>query len=172
MNDLEIEIKAWCPDLAPVRDILKTLGAVYRNTCREEDRYYNHPARDFSRTDEALRLRRVGETVTLTYKGPKLSRASKARVEKETGVDNGDEASDILELLGFKASGTVTKTREGFDLNGITVCLDQVDGLGSFVELEKKGDDLEAVEQELLTLAGRIGLDRFERRSYLELILG
>jgi adenylate cyclase class 2 len=172
MNDLEIEIKAWCPDLAPVRKTLETLGAVYVKTEREEDRYFNHPARDFSRTDEALRLRRVGDIVTLTYKGPKLSQTSKARVEKETCVDNGSEASDILALLGFKASGTVIKTREFFDLNGITICLDQVDGLGAFVELEKKGGDLEAIEQELLALAGQIGLDRFERRSYLELILG
>lgn len=171
MTELEIEIKAWCPDFTLVRKRLDELGAVYLKSETEGDCYYNHPERDFSRTDEALRLRQVAGTTILTYKGPKLSLASKARVEKETAVDNGKAAEEILDCLGFRASGTVVKNRETFMLEGITVCLDQVENLGSFVELEKKGETLERIEGDLRDLAAKLGLTRFERRSYLELIL-
>lgn len=171
MNVLEIEIKAYCPDLAQVKQTLGSLGAVYLKTEKESDRYFNHPARDFKLTDEALRVRSVGDASVLTYKGPKISKKSKARVEKEVAVQGGEQTCDIFLLLGFRESGTVVKTRDYYILNDITICLDDVAGLGVFVELEKKGDDLDVIEKELFGLAETLGLDRFERRSYLELTL-
>jgi predicted adenylyl cyclase CyaB len=56
-------------------------------------------------------------------------------------------------------------------LDDIKICLDSVQNLGSFVELEKMGTGREAVEQDLFDLAERLGLRHFERRSYLELVL-
>jgi predicted adenylyl cyclase CyaB len=51
------------------------------------------------------------------------------------------------------------------------VCLDTVHELGTFVELEKLGDDKERIERELFDCASKLGLSRFETRSYLELKL-
>ncbi|MBU1172458.1 MAG: class IV adenylate cyclase [Proteobacteria bacterium] len=171
MKELEIEIKAYCKDLDQVRQTLGMLGAVYIKTERESDRYFNHPARDFKQTDEALRLRSVGNRTIMTYKGPKISQKSKARIEKEVVVHGEAESAEILGLLGFHESGFVVKTRDYYTLSHITICLDQVEGLGLFVELEKKGESLDLIEKELFTLAETLGLDRFERKSYLELIL-
>ncbi len=41
-----------------------------------------------------------------------------------------------------------------------------------FVELEEMGTDKEKCEQELFEFAERLGLDRFVRRSYLEMMVG
>ncbi len=172
MKELEIEIKAYCQDIADIKQKLEELGAVFVKTERESDRYFNHPAKDFAETDEALRLRSIGGTTILTYKGPKISSKSKARVEKETIVYDGQETSEILVYLGFQESGSVVKMRDYYKLKDITVCLDEVEDLGSFVELEKKGEEIDYIEKELFTLAENLGLEQFERRSYLELILG
>ncbi len=172
MEALEIEIKAYCQDIVTIGKRLERLGAVFVKTERESDRYFNHPTKDFAETDEALRLRSVGSTTILTYKGPKISNKSKARVEKEAVVHGEEETGEILVCLGFRESGAVVKTRDYYKVKDIIVCVDEVEGLGSFVELEKKGKDIDSIEKELFTLAENLGLEKFERRSYLELMIG
>ena len=49
--------------------------------------------------------------------------------------------------------------------------MDDVRNLGHFVELEKQGDSKDEIEAELFRLADTLGLERFERRSYLEMLL-
>ena len=78
---LEIEVKAYCDDFPEVRMRLEASGAHFLESRVEEDLYFNHPSRDFGKTDEALRLRRVNNNCKITYKGPKLSKETKARIE-------------------------------------------------------------------------------------------
>ncbi len=169
MECLEIEIKAYCDNLTAVIDKLGALGARRIGSIRECDQYMNHPSRDFGVTDEALRLRKANDESVMTYKGPKIGLVSKTRREEEVEVADFDAALGILESLGFSRAGSVEKERERFILEGIEVCLDRVEGLGDFVELEIKGEDREAAEALLFGLAEKLGLRRFERRSYLEL---
>lgn len=166
---LEIEIKAWCDNHDTVRARLEAAGAVLSGTRDEVDLYFNHPARDFAETDEALRIRSVNGRCRLTYKGPKLSSRSKARVEHETDAGDFESIKNIMLSLGFTVSGSVEKKRSIYILNGIEICIDDVAGLGSFVELEKKGELGQGIEDELFRLAADLGLTRFERKSYLEL---
>ena len=51
--------------------------------------------------------------------------------------------------------------------------LDEVDGVGSFVELELQADDagLDAAKQKISKLAAELHLGPSERRSYLEMLL-
>ncbi len=144
---------------------------IFLKIAEEKDPYFNHPGRDFGETDEALRIRTVNSDSVLTYKGPKISQNSKARIEKEVGVSNESVSYDILTLLGFTESGVVIKKSENYQLNGITICLDKVEKLGDFVELEQIGTDIELIEKELFNLATQPGLYQFERKSYLELTL-
>ncbi len=171
MKELEIEIKAYCKDLSVVKQKLVELKAVYLKTERESDRYFNHPAKDFGETDEALRLRKIADRIILTYKGPKISKKTKARIEKEVIVQDGEATGEILRLLGFIDSGNVVKNRDYYKIGDIIICLDDVEDLGAFVELEKIGSDLDSIEKELFNLAGELGLEKFERRSYLEMLL-
>jgi len=171
MEILEIEIKAYCSSTDSVRNSLRSMGAVQGDTVNESDLYFNHPGRDFGRTDEALRIRQSNDRTVLTYKGPKIGERTKTRIERETGVDDFKSLRTILHDLGFRESGNVQKKRETWILEGINVCLDSVEGLGNFVELEKIGTGRETVEKRLFELAAQLGLEQFERRSYLELLL-
>jgi hypothetical protein len=49
----------------------REMGVVVRPV-EETDLYFQHPARDFAASDEALRIRQKAGVCLLTYKGPKL----------------------------------------------------------------------------------------------------
>jgi len=166
---LEIEIKAYCDNPAEVIEKLALNGAEFVETRIEQDIYFNHPQRDFGSTDEALRLRFVNGRSKITYKGPKVSSETKARIENETGVDDINTAAEILLALGFSKSGEIKKRREVYVSGDMEITLDFVDGLGNFVEIEKQCVMSDEAEKELFDTAARLGLSRFERRSYLEL---
>lgn len=67
----EIEMKFKAEPTADLRTRLATLGGVFEGVQLHCDRYYNHPARDFAQTSEALRIRRVDGVPMITYKGPR-----------------------------------------------------------------------------------------------------
>jgi adenylate cyclase class 2 len=171
MERFEIEIKAWCPDFDPVVRRLEEMGAKHGETKIVEDVYYTHPSKNFAETDEALRVRESGGKAVLTYKGPKISPKAKTRVEHEVVFNDASNVKKILADLSFQESGKVSKTRKVYHFNGIEIDLDEVAFCGAFVELEKIGHDVASTEAELFDLAEKLGLEHFERRSYLELLL-
>lgn len=168
---LEMEAKARVEDLGRVREKLMAMGAEFRGEERQEDLYFSHPVRDFAWTDEALRLRLAGGRSTMTYKGPKLEAVTKTREELEVGVDDHEGAVAILERLGFRKVAMVVKRRELYGLEGYRIMLDEVEGLGTFVEVEKATPPYQP--EELVALLKRLGAAEgaMERRSYLELLL-
>jgi len=161
----EVEVKAPCP-----KDIARRLAEAEAEFVREErqdDAYFNHPVRDFKVTDEALRVRKIGRMRFLTYKGPKLSKRTKMREEYEVPV--GEGICEILIRLGFRQSLTVSKTRRYYRLEGFDVCVDEVEGLGAYIEVESPDT---ADEEKILALMERLGLSPASAttKSYLELI--
>lgn len=172
MYEVEVKVPA---DLDAVRERLEALDAEARGTVEQSDTYFDHPARSFAETDEALRLRREDGWTAITYKGPKVDVASKTRRELETTVGDTEAAEAILRAMDFDPVAAVEKTRERYELDGYTVTLDTVDGVGEFVEVEAEGeeaeiDDLRAGAEAVLR---RLGLDPAEqvRTAYLELLL-
>jgi adenylate cyclase class 2 len=167
---LEIEIKMPSPDNGRVERLLLSKGAEMLGEHDQVDEYFNHPSRDFALTDEALRLRQDSKG-KITYKGPKLDRETKTREEIEMEVDDLDKMAQILLKLGFRRVAKVAKKRREFLLEGVTVCLDSVEGLGEFVELELQGTDAEKGRSRIEKLRDELGLAGSERRSYLEMLL-
>jgi adenylate cyclase class 2 len=71
---------------------------------------------------------------------------------------------DILKSLGYSKKVQVKKKRLIGELRGYTICLDKVDGLGSFVEVEKmSADDTEKVQEELMKFLESLGISREQR---------
>ncbi|NYT18954.1 MAG: class IV adenylate cyclase [Methanosarcinales archaeon] len=170
MIEIEIKVRA---DHGPVRDRIVEMGALKVRTEDHLDVYYNAPHRDFAETDEALRLRSVNGGTRMTYKGRKLDSVSKTREEFETPVD-GTAAKGILVSLGFFESGTVKKTRDIYRYGDITICLDSVEGLGEFVEVELVADsDIDSHRELLFEFLESIGLKKEDsiRTSYLEMLM-
>ena len=178
---LEIEAKYPLPDPEEMTRRLVALGAVFHEDREDRDLYFHAPDRDFVRTDEAFRLRRIGEQNFLTYKGPKLDRDTKTRREIEVGFGTGDESAammmEMLTALGYRPVIEVRKRRSTAELThqGTRVHLsrDQVEQVGSFIELEIVAEEsqYESARKILLDLAGKLNLGPTERRSYLGMLL-
>lgn len=173
---MEVEAKAYCEDLLEFERKIRDFGAEFSNEVEQVDTYFNHPARDFAQTDEALRIRMVGQKATFTYKGPKIDNLTKTREEIKVELEDEEVLKEILLKLGFVEVGTVRKVRRKYMFNDLKICLDEVDGLGSFVELEVEvpGDDqykIDRIRSEILKKLNEWGLAKIERKSYLELLL-
>lgn len=178
---IEVEQKFRVADLAALERRLIELGAQPGELESQVDCYFAHPNRDFARSDEALRLRRVGRRNYVTYKGPKLDTSTKTRHEIELELPSGEsaarDAARLLELLAFGRVADVCKRRLHYTLpwegHELGVAVDHVEGLGDFVELEIMADDdgLEAARAAIAAVADRLNLSNSERRSYLELLL-
>src|SRR3989337_1910509 len=135
---IEVEIKFLLPDPGRLRQDLIALGGLPSGKQTEFDLYFQHPSRSFVQTDEALRVRRTGSRVHLTYKGPKLDSRTKTRKELEIELTVGDQGAsqviELLECLGFRSVREVRKERELIEVTWqsclVHVTLDQVFGLG------------------------------------------
>jgi adenylate cyclase class 2 len=178
---LEIEMKFPVADFQALERQLKEWGAHPGRPVHNEDHYFNAPDRDFAVTDEALRLRRDGATNRLTYKGPKRDSKAKIRTEIEVPLAEGDEAAaefiTLLKHLGYRPVLVVRKSRRPLRLQRddyeIEICLDEVQGLGKFVEVEilAPESELDRANETLTGVANALGLTASERRSYLEMLL-
>ncbi|MXR40904.1 class IV adenylate cyclase [Halobaculum sp. WSA2] len=181
MYEVEVKVRA---DHDEVRARLADIDATRLRRVRQVDTYYDAPHRDFAETDEALRLRR--ETVTgvdgnadtetrIAYKGPLVEAESKTREEFETVVADGDAVEGLLDGLGFSPAATVEKDREFRSVDGYTVTLDDVAGVGEFVEVEREAieSNIESAREGAYAVLRELGLDPDDqiRTSYLGLLL-
>lgn len=172
MIEVEVKVRAQHAD---VERRLEDLGAERVAEKKQEDVYFAAPHRDFASTDEALRVRREDGDAYVTYKGPKMDDETKTREEHETFVGDADEACALFKSLGFKEYGVVEKHRRVYEIDDATVTLDDVDGLGEFVEVEREiADDTDTEEPRAAVLGTleSLGLDPngSVRESYLELL--
>jgi adenylate cyclase class 2 len=178
MLEAEVKLALEAAARTELVDRLERLGATPGGEHVQVDIYFAHPSRDFAVTDEALRLRLDDGDLRVTYKGRRLDPPRKTREEIEFSLGTDvDTASRLLERLGFRPVASVRKRRVEFHLAGelgVTVCLDDVEGLGTFCEIESMtaasvASGRETIERalEALGLGGRPLL----ATSYLELLL-
>ncbi|QLH78980.1 class IV adenylate cyclase [Halosimplex rubrum] len=185
MYEVEMKVRA---DHEAVESALEAADAEFVDSVVQADTYYDAPHRNFAETDEALRIRRehppgrdtgtdesADETTKITYKGPLLEAESKSREEYETTVGDAEAVVGIFDGLGFEPAATVRKERAHYRLDGYTVTLDSVDGLGEFVEVETEteDDDIEAAREGARAVLSELNLDPDAqiRTSYLGLLL-
>ncbi|MFP6763335.1 MAG: class IV adenylate cyclase [Planctomycetaceae bacterium] len=178
----EVEVKYPLGDrFDEIVSRLDAKGAVADKPVVQTDQYFNHPVRDFAETDEALRIRSVGEQNWITWKGPKLDTRTKTRREIELPLGDSSQTAgqlaEVFEILGFQAVATVRKTRHPYVLERdgcrFEIVLDDVEDLGWFLEIEILAHEqqLQVTRQAVLGLASELELGQAESRSYPGMLL-
>ncbi len=84
-------------------------------------------------------------------------------IERETEVGDPDVMIAIVQELGFVAFSDMSKIRQTGKLNDVEVCIDSVEGLGDFMELERlAGEDADhaAITDDLWRIMARLGIHR------------
>ena len=178
---LEVEVRYRTSNRDAVAARLRDWGASLAADRIDVDHYFNPSDRDLKDSDESFRLRCIGETNCLTYKGPRRDSDTKTRTEIEVRIADGTEAATDMErmLLALKYRPVVVVrkarrvyrvTRGGFDLE---VCFDDVEKVGSFIELEilAPEEEYEHAKSVLLQTASDLSLTEKETRSYLGMVL-
>jgi adenylate cyclase class 2 len=166
---IEVEVKARAPK--DIAEKIAALGASVLAVENHQDLYFNSPLRDFKESDEALRIRIKEEGARLTYKGPKLDKTTKSRLERTVKIDDPHQMELILSAIGFVRSAQVRKRRSKYSYEGVVLAIDEVEGLGSFVEVEAEGvGDYEEQRLKVLSILSQLGLHESIQSSYLELL--
>ena len=128
MKFINVEIKAKCFHPEKVEAFLLNNNATFKGTDLQKDIYFNVP-------EGRLKLRQGNIENNLIFykrnnqKGPKQSDFHLVPVPEPARLE-----SLLTEALGIKV--TVEKKRKIFYLANIKIHLDEVPGLGNFVEIE------------------------------------
>lgn len=142
MNILSIEIKARVEDLTKVEARLKAAQARYIGLDTQVDTY-------FTVAQGRLKLRQGEiENSLIRYHRPESKDLKRSEVQlQKLPKDNSALKAILLETLGLKVE--VTKKRQIYFIDNIKFHLDQVEGLGHFVEIEALGEGNDKTEEEL-----------------------
>ncbi len=150
--------------------------------------------RNFALTDEALRIRNsleykekdgireiLKETSDITYKGPKLDKETKSRVELLCKIADHKAMNKILVTLGFQRILQLEKNRQVFSLNHknmeIGIVIDKIQHLtGIYAEFEllvNNFSDIEESKNVIFDLMNKLGYAKKDSitLSYLELVI-
>lgn len=178
---IEVEIKLPITDKAVIEAGLLKLDFALGHLVKESDTYFNSSVYDLREKDMALRVRKCENITTgksstvLTYKGPKLDDISMTRKELETEVADADVCEQILFGIGFQEMYPVRKLRQYYHYENVTACIDQVEKLGDFLELEvivEKEEEREKALKQIENMLKALGHSREEttRTSYLSML--
>ncbi|MBO2461760.1 class IV adenylate cyclase [Actinomadura violacea] len=189
MKNTEVERKYAVTDGPALRERLLAAGAARQGHTRQVDVYYNHPARDFldgyadgAPISEWLRLREdhhghqaVSASINFKQWLPLGAAEATHANEFESQITDRQAVAALLDALGFTTLVTVDKHRERWMLGDVEIAIDDVAGLGAFVEFEYKGaGDLDQADTAITDAVKQVGDDLLgerDRRGYPYLLL-
>ena len=162
---LEIEVKAKVKDFEIIKNKLKEIGCVLSMPIIQDDYIYNKKGLNLYKDNAGfpvLRIREQNGKIIFTLKKNRSNELD--CIEKELEVSNKDILKDIFELLDYESTVEVHKKRIKTNYKDYEICLDEVDGLGSYIEVEKMSDeDGEKVQNELFEFLQTLGVSKEDR---------
>ncbi|MBC7942917.1 class IV adenylate cyclase [Candidatus Saccharibacteria bacterium] len=163
----EIEIKARLDDVASIVTAIAKQGGKLTEPVSHHDRVYGVPGTPGASANNDPWLRIRGETrggSTKFYFTLKKSITNQLdSIEHETVISDDKELAKIIEHLNFVPYSDLTKTRRKAMLGDVEVCVDHVDQLGDFIELEKltaEDADYNVVVKELWEILESLGVPK------------
>lgn len=171
MDNIEIEIQV---SVKNIQDLLKFLKkkAKFKYQTRQVDRYFTPAHRNFTTAkpiNEWLRLRNSEGKFSINYKCWHRDEQGKGQFcdEFETAIEDIEKMEKIFEVLDFKLVAEVDKTRQVWDFKNYEIAIDQVKGLGDFVEVEFKGkakkEDAKKINDQMVAFLKEVGCKGIKR---------
>lgn len=158
----EIEVKYRVNDLEALLTALKSRGIELSDPIQQDDQAYAPTRWQFGDSKlgvSFLRLRTTGGRHYFTLKQPADN--AQACLEYETEVTDREAMHAAALHMGYKATVRIIKTRRSAVLASCSLCVDDVEGIGAFLELERlAADDANAAaeQEELATFVDSLGI--------------
>jgi len=163
-----LEIKAYCPNIQSAQNAAKAIGASKKWVRWQKDTY-------FAVSGGRLKLRETKDDCAelIAYQRPRKSDAkiSDYAIYK---IDNPNQFKQVLEKV-LPAKLVVEKKRELYLWHNVRIHLDEVKGLGFFIEFEAvldSTDDLHTSQERLDFLSLKFGIRKKDlvSKGYFELL--
>lgn len=177
----EVEVKAALNDTKSFIVKLQERGCELDPEILQDDTVYvreTGPLEVFLRNDEFLRLRVEDDDRALFAFKKHATRASdpnSAPLELELAVDSRDTMERILLTMGYQEAMRIKKRRRKGTYENWEVCIDEVEGLGSFVELEeltRDRDEAPDIQERMKAFLAELGVDvQSEIRNRYDVLL-
>lgn len=158
----EIEVKAKVDDRDELMQKLLALGCVFSEPITQKDRIFIPEGHSIPVENgvNVLRIREQSGKYILTLKQQVTNQLD--CIEKELIIDNPEEMAGICKLLGFFEVSHVVKTRQKSKYQGNEICLDTVERLGEFIEVEKLAEEgnAEVIQEQLFSFLESLGISK------------
>jgi len=163
----EIEIKAVLKNKEMVMQKLTSLGCVFEAPVVQNDTVYTKNVgslKEFRTNDVFLRIR-VKNNSKILFTVKKRMANDLDAIEYEVEVNSREEMENALLIMGYKEAVRINKTRIVTHYNNCEICIDDVENLGSFIEMEKLTEegDSEKIQEELFQFFELLGIRREDR---------
>lgn len=135
----EIEIKAKITNYKSLLVRLDELGITLSKPSIQHDQvFWPNGAKfeDLTSGTPVLRIRDENDQFLFTLKQRSKEREL-TKIEKETIIDDANSLKEILEIIGFYKVLNINKSRRTAHHNEFTICIDEVENLGHFIEIEQ-----------------------------------
>lgn len=162
--------------------VLIQKGFTVGKISQEIDTYYSRPDVDYMKTVECLRIRRSDGYSELTYKPPTITGSSHVIVKPETNVelkdaDSADSLDQLFSNLDMITLAVVDKKRITYKKNhdsiNVTVSIDTIKDIGSFVEIEILSDTKQLAHDLVLKIESELGVDKMPiiEKPYRDIVM-
>jgi len=164
----EIEVKAKIIDKEKIKSKLINLGCTFTKPQKQKDVIFLPTGISFleiKKGTPVVRIRNTKERVFLTLKKRLINDNELSTLEKEIVVNDEKETTELIENMGFYEVVRVYKTRQECHHKGLTICVDEIEELGSFIEIEKlsENENSETIQNELLNFLMSLGISPDDR---------
>lgn len=163
MREIELKFK--------VENIEEIISFLEKNNCKissptyQNDTIYVKDLDNVESTEGSiwLRIRKTNEIVELNYKKQSAKKMESEEIEFQ--VNSYEKANSFLKALGFKEWVQVNKKRQYSKYQDYNICIDEVEKLGTFIEIELLINEQNDInyEEQLLNVAKEIGIDANNR---------
>ena len=169
---MEIEIRAKIKNIKNVEQRIIGLGAKLVKQKKQVDKYFGE-INLFKKLGYSflIRVRNEGDKKFLTYKGAK-SKKDGAWEEYEFNIDNEIMADAMLKAMGLEKIIEVNKNRIEYKLDNLTICLDVIENLGCFIEIESQ-DDNDIDKDKLKKIINKLNIkeNQIMHKGYVTMLL-
>ena len=166
----EIEIKAKLRDKKSVMKKLGDFGCKFEPKITQEDVVFSEKigsVEKYMSNKNFLRLRvKNNGKILFTIKQRQKNHLDK--IEHEVEISSKEEMKKALLLIGYKEAVGIKKTRVITHYDGREICLDEVEGLGDFIEMETlvSDGDAEKIQEEMFKFFEKIGIKPDDRINF------
>jgi adenylate cyclase, class 2 len=168
-NIKEIELRAKSPK--NIEESLEKLKARKFDEYHSIDEYLKF--KQDKKRDLIIRIRKSDSDSYLTFKGRDRSKEDTAWSSWDNKISNPDKLKDVFTNNGMIKVVTIDKNRKRYQLNDIEINIDDIKGLGKFIEAEIMSNNIDSSKKRIKGLFKKLGIDEKNiiKKGYVKLIL-